>query len=58
MIINDKKISLRLPEELASQMMKIIKGVQDPSGLRSISINTWIIFAIREKIEREQRTQK
>lgn len=46
------KITLRVPKSLFDEVTNFAKNHSDITGYTHISMNTWIILALKEKVDR------
>jgi hypothetical protein len=53
--MNSKIISLRVPDELHLDLCKSVSHSKDQTGYKTLSMNTWILIAIKDKIQRDKK---
>ena len=53
--MSDKRVTIRLPKELFELLRRGVFATLDLTGLKAISTNTWLILAIKEKLDRDKK---
>jgi hypothetical protein len=53
--MNVKKLTVYIPTKLYDEVVDALQRTIDATGYKHLKQNTWILLAIKEKVDREER---